>query len=63
MARIANVDGATAKLTSRGRVTIPAVIREEFGMRPGCRVYFVEDNEKPPVLLDGDVVIRYSAAQ
>ncbi|MGH9497611.1 MAG: AbrB/MazE/SpoVT family DNA-binding domain-containing protein [Terriglobales bacterium] len=32
---------ATAKLTTRGRVTIPAKIRSAMGLKPGNRVQFV----------------------
>jgi AbrB family looped-hinge helix DNA binding protein len=32
-----------AKLTSKGRVTIPNDVRERLGLRPGDEVEFVED--------------------
>ena len=34
---------ATAKLTSKGQVTIPAKIRKHFGLRTGDPVLFVEN--------------------
>ena len=33
------------KLTSKGQVTIPLEIREEFGLRPGDEVEFVIDEQ------------------
>lgn len=34
---------ATAKITSKGQVTIPAVVRRELGVQPGDRVDFVRN--------------------
>ena len=33
----------TARVTSRGRITIPNQVRERLGLRPGDEVAFVED--------------------
>ncbi|MDP2661382.1 MAG: AbrB/MazE/SpoVT family DNA-binding domain-containing protein [Dehalococcoidia bacterium] len=33
----------TAKITSKGQVTIPKVVRERLGLRPGIEIDFVED--------------------
>ena len=33
----------TARVTSRGRVTIPKLVRERLGLRPGDEVAFTED--------------------
>ena len=33
-------------LTSKGQVTIPAELRERFGIKPGDRVGFVEEGER-----------------
>ena len=32
-----------AKLTSKGQLTLPAVVREHFGLKPGHEVHFEED--------------------
>jgi AbrB family looped-hinge helix DNA binding protein len=37
---------ATAKLTSKGQITIPAEIRKLFGMRTGDRLTFVGKNDE-----------------
>ncbi len=34
----------TAKITSKGQVTIPKVVRERLGLRPGIEIDFVEDH-------------------
>jgi AbrB family looped-hinge helix DNA binding protein len=36
---------ARAKITSRGRVTIPKDVRERLGLKPGDEIEFVEDRE------------------
>lgn len=33
----------TAKITSKGQITIPKVVRERLGLRPGMEIDFVED--------------------
>ena len=33
----------TARVTSRGRITIPKQVRERLGLRPGDEVGFTED--------------------
>ena len=32
-----------AKLTSKGQLTLPAAVREHFGLQPGHEVHFEED--------------------
>jgi antitoxin PrlF len=44
---------STAKLTSKGQVTIPAEIRKRFGMRTGDRLTFVDKNEELQVVREG----------
>lgn len=40
--------GATAKVTSKGQITLPAAMRAEFGIRPGDYVFFFRDlNGRP----------------
>lgn len=34
------------KITTKGQVTIPLPIRDEFGFRPGTDVEFIADNGK-----------------
>lgn len=34
---------ATAKITSKGQVTIPKVVRERLGLKPGIEIDFVEE--------------------
>ena len=34
------------KITEKGQVTIPKVIRERFGLRPGTQIRFVERNHR-----------------
>ncbi len=36
----------TAKLTSKGQITIPAEIRKRFGMRTGDRLTFIGKGEE-----------------
>jgi antitoxin PrlF len=35
-----------SSVTSKGQVTIPAELRERFGIKPGDRVSFVEDGKR-----------------
>jgi AbrB family looped-hinge helix DNA binding protein len=34
----------TAYVTSKGQLVVPARLRREFGIKPGTRVNFVEEN-------------------
>lgn len=34
------------KITVKGQVTIPKIIRERYGLRPGSEVRFVEEDRK-----------------
>ena len=34
------------KITEKGQVTIPKIIRKRFGLRPGMEVRFVEKNHR-----------------
>ena len=34
---------SVAKVTSKGQITIPKVVRDHFGFKPGDEVIFVED--------------------
>jgi AbrB family looped-hinge helix DNA binding protein len=43
---------ATAKLTSKGQITIPAEIRKRFGMRTGDRLTFINKNDELRVVRD-----------
>ncbi len=36
----------TAKVTSKGRVTIPAELRMKFGIKPGIKINFIEEGDK-----------------
>lgn len=36
----------TARVTSKGRLTVPPRIRRRFGIKPGTRVNFVEEGER-----------------
>ncbi|WP_457373129.1 AbrB/MazE/SpoVT family DNA-binding domain-containing protein [Pseudomonas sp. TE12234] len=40
----------SATLTSRGRITIPAQVRDSLGLKPGDRVHFFE-------MLDGQIAM------
>jgi AbrB family looped-hinge helix DNA binding protein len=35
----------TAKVTSKGQITIPAVVRRSMGLRPGEKVAFLEEED------------------
>ena len=44
---------ATAKITSKGQITLPRAVRERLGLKPGDEVQFVEDEsgvhvKRPP---------------
>ena len=36
---------AKTKITSKGQVTIPKLVRERMGLKPGDEIEFVEDKE------------------
>jgi AbrB family looped-hinge helix DNA binding protein len=36
----------SAKITAKGRLTVPSHIRRRFGIKPGTRVNFVEDGDR-----------------
>jgi AbrB family looped-hinge helix DNA binding protein len=36
----------TAKVTSKGRVTIPAELRIKFGIKQGIKINFVDEGDK-----------------
>jgi AbrB family looped-hinge helix DNA binding protein len=44
---------STAKLTSKGQITIPVEIRKRFGMRTGDRLTFVDKNDQLQVMREG----------
>ena len=35
--------GVVAKVTSKGQITLPAKMREEFGIKPGDQIHFFRD--------------------
>ncbi|MSQ15442.1 MAG: AbrB/MazE/SpoVT family DNA-binding domain-containing protein [Dehalococcoidia bacterium] len=35
----------TTKITSKGQVTIPKMVRDRLGLKPGDEIEFVEDKE------------------
>lgn len=37
---------ASAKVTSKGQITLPAKLRERLGIKPGDRVTFEEDGKR-----------------
>jgi AbrB family looped-hinge helix DNA binding protein len=40
--------GVSAKVTSKGQITLPASVRSEFGIKPGDQVVFFRDlNGRP----------------
>lgn len=49
------------KITAKGQVTIPKMIRDRFGLRPGGQVRFVEKDRRVVLEKDegGDVWDRY----
>jgi antitoxin PrlF len=49
---------ASAKLTSKGQITIPVKIRETLGLRTGDRVQFVEAEEGKFVMSAANRSIR-----
>lgn len=36
----------SAKITAKGRLTVPSRIRHRFGIKPGTRVSFVEEGDR-----------------
>ena len=54
-----------AKLTSKGQLTLPAAVREHFGLKPGHEVHFEEDEERThlhPPLADPDRFEKWRGA-
>lgn len=35
----------SAKLTSKGRITIPVALRQELGLQPGSRLVFIQSED------------------
>ena len=33
----------SSKITSKGRITIPVEVRKKLGLKPGTRVWFIEN--------------------
>jgi AbrB family looped-hinge helix DNA binding protein len=40
--------GASAKVTSKGQITLPAALRDEFNITPGDRIVFFPDLDDRP---------------
>ena len=36
----------TARVTTRGRLTIPAALRRRFNIKPGTRITFIEEHDQ-----------------
>jgi AbrB family looped-hinge helix DNA binding protein len=36
----------SAKITAKGRLTVPSRIRRQLGIKPGTRINFVEEGER-----------------
>ncbi|HEY75555.1 MAG TPA: AbrB/MazE/SpoVT family DNA-binding domain-containing protein [Thermoflexia bacterium] len=52
----------TAKVTSKGQITLPKGLRERLGLRPGDRVTFVEQEGKITIEpFSDDILIWYGA--
>ena len=49
---------ATAKITSKGQVTLPKAVRDRLGVHEGDRVDFVEDADGRIVLLPASQDVR-----
>ncbi len=49
------------KITTKGQVTIPKIIRDRYGLRPGAQVRFVEKDHRVVLEKDagGDVWDKY----
>lgn len=44
--KISNLLGLQAKLTSRGRITIPAEIRKKNKIKPGMKIHFQDEGNR-----------------
>lgn len=44
-----------SRISSKGQITVPAVVRERLGLRPGSRVYFE--------MVEGGAVLRKGGEQ
>jgi AbrB family looped-hinge helix DNA binding protein len=38
--------GFLAKITAKGQITLPKEVRDRYGLKPGDRIEFVEENGK-----------------
>ncbi|WP_159586174.1 AbrB/MazE/SpoVT family DNA-binding domain-containing protein [Chelativorans xinjiangense] len=38
--------GVLAKITAKGQVTLPKEVRDRYGLKPGDRIEFIEENGK-----------------
>ena len=43
--------GASAKVTSKGQITLPAALREEFNINPGDHIFFFRDLDNRPTFV------------
>ena len=52
----------TAKVTSKGQITLPKGLRERLGLKPGDRVTFVEQEGKITIEPSSGDVLRWYGA-